>query len=113
MRGLHKACEKRPLETRDIEKLADEVENELLSLGRTEVSATLIGDKVMYKLKKLDNIAYIRFASVYRSFTDITEFKNEIDNLVLKNVNPIESSQLPLIPSEKTRNQQKSRRNNN
>jgi len=82
MAGLRKACEKRPLEVGTVERAADEIEARLYGLGRSEVASSVIGDMVMERLKVLDNIAYIRFASVYRKFTDITELKAEVDNLV-------------------------------
>ncbi len=79
--GLRKACEKRPLPADTVEQLAEEIESELLALGRAEISSTVIGDMVMEKLKNLDKIAYIRFASVYRDFTDIDALKIELDTL--------------------------------
>ncbi len=79
--GLRKACEKRPLPADTVERLAEKIESELLALGKAEVSSTVIGDMVMEKLKNLDKIAYIRFASVYRDFTDIDALKNELDAL--------------------------------
>ncbi len=81
--GVRRACEKRPLPTGAIEKLVDEVEAELYHMGKSEVPSTLIGDKVMEKLKSLDYIAYIRFASVYREFADIRALKEAVDNLVV------------------------------
>jgi len=79
--GLRKACEKRPLPAAKVEEMAEEIETELLSLGKAEVSSSIIGDMVMEKLKMLDKIAYIRFASVYRDFTDIDALKSELDTL--------------------------------
>ena len=99
--GLHKACEKRPLPTGTIDKTADEIESELYGLGKAEIPSTVIGDLVMQKLKKLDTIAYIRFASVYRQFADITVLKKEIDSLVSPEIdNEVSTSQLPLLPAE-------------
>jgi transcriptional repressor NrdR len=99
--GLRKACEKRPLPTGAIDKLADDIEAELYRLGKAEIPSTVIGDMVMERLKKLDYIAYIRFASVYRQFTDITVLKQEIDNLVNgAEKAPRLTSQLPLLPAE-------------
>jgi transcriptional repressor NrdR len=95
--GIRKACEKRPLPTGTVEKLADEIENELYHLGKNEVSSALIGDMVMDKLKDLDYIAYIRFASVYREFADIQALKDAVDNLVIIQKNHL-PGQLPLIP---------------
>ena len=97
--GIRKACEKRPLPTGTVEKLVDEIEADLYHLGKSEVPSTRIGDLVMEKLKALDNIAYIRFASVYRDFADIKELKEAVDNLVIspKDRNRL-PGQLPLIP---------------
>ena len=101
--GIRKACEKRPLPTGIVDKLGDDIETELYSKGKAEIPSTVIGDLVMEKLKKTDYIAYIRFASVYRDFTDITALKREIDNLVSDDEPETESSpttQLPLMPAE-------------
>lgn len=99
--GLRKACEKRPLPTGTIDKLAADIEAELYHQGKAEILSTVIGDMVMAGLKKLDYIAYIRFASVYRQFADITALKQEIDNLVSNEVETSHpTSQLPLLPAE-------------
>ncbi len=96
--GIHKACEKRPLPTGTIDRVVQDIEAELYSLGKSEVASAVIGDMVMKRLKKLDYIAYIRFASVYRQFTDITALKQEIDSLVDGQEKPVDTtSQLPLI----------------
>jgi transcriptional repressor NrdR len=98
--GIRKACEKRPLPTGIIDRMGDEIESEVYASGKAEVPSSVIGDLVMERLKKLDYIAYIRFASVYRQFTDITALKEEIDNLVNGDEKaPGETSQLPLIPA--------------
>ena len=113
--GIHKACEKRPLPTGTIDKLADDIEAELYQNGKAEIPSTVIGDMVMEKLKKLDYIAYIRFASVYRDFADITALKHEIDTLIdgSLEVSP-PSNQLPLLPAEElalvSRGRRRSRR---
>ena len=73
--GIRKACEKRPLPGGTAERLADDIEAELYQTGRTEMPTSLIGDLVMARLKKLDHIAYIRFASVYKDFTDAKDFE--------------------------------------
>ncbi|HJX13067.1 MAG TPA: transcriptional regulator NrdR [Dehalococcoidales bacterium] len=97
--GIRKACEKRPLPSGTAERLADDIEAELYQTGRTEIPTSLIGDLVMARLKKLDHIAYIRFASVYRDFADITMLKQEVDTLASHG--PASSAdQLPLIPPE-------------
>ena len=79
--GILKACEKRPISEDAIENLIDEIEKELRNYEDTEINSSIIGQLVMKKLKKLDKIAYIRFASVYREFTDINSFEKELKNL--------------------------------
>ena len=81
VRGLMRSCEKRPVSLADIEKLVDEVEYKLRASDEGEVKSTKIGTLVMNRLRKLDKISYIRFASVYRDFTDIQSFKEEIEKL--------------------------------
>ncbi len=81
--GIRKACEKRPIPTGSIEKLVSSIEEQLHALGRAEVSSSVIGDLVMEGLRKLDHIAYIRFASVYREFADIGALKDAVDGLSL------------------------------
>ena len=99
--GIRKACEKRPLPTGTIDKLVEEIEVELYQLGRAEIPATVVGDMVMERLKNLDHIAYIRFASVYRKFTDITTLKREIDSLLGTGAGESPAvSQLSLLPGE-------------
>lgn len=97
--GMRKACEKRPLPTGIVDKLADDIEAELYRLSKAEIATTAIGDMVMERLKRLDYIAYIRFASVYREFTDITALKQEVDTLVGGQVaTSPPSGQLSLLP---------------
>ena len=113
--GIRKACEKRPLPTGTVDRLADDIETELYHQGKAEIPSTIVGDMVMARLKNLDYIAYIRFASVYRDFTDITALKREIDNLVADEVEqPGPTAQLPLIPAEElkvvAKGRQRSRR---
>ena len=97
--GIRKACEKRPLPSGTVDRLADDIEAELYQMGKTEIPSTVIGDMVMAKLKNLDHIAYLRFASVYREFADITTLKEEIDSLATTTaVHP--ADQLPLLPPE-------------
>jgi len=75
IRGLQKACEKRPVTMEQIQELTENVRQDLMRLGKTEVTSQEIGDLVMKYLKKLDRIAYIRFASVYRQFEEPEDFK--------------------------------------
>ena len=76
--GILKACEKRPVSIEKIEKLVNDIEKLLKDKNKKEVRSTEIGEFVMKKLKSLDKIAYIRFASVYREFTDVKDFEKEI-----------------------------------
>ena len=96
--GIGKACEKRPLPTGTLDKMVDDIEAEIYGLGKAEVPSYLIGDIVIERLKRLDHLAYIRFASVYRSFSDITSLKKAVDTLLGDNVPLVPSAQLPLIP---------------
>jgi transcriptional repressor NrdR len=106
--GIRKACEKRPLPTGTVDKLVDDIEAELYQGGKAEIPGAVIGDMVMERLKKLDHIAYIRFASVYREFADITTLKEEVDSLASTTVHP--SSQLPLLSTEELTGVVKARR---
>jgi transcriptional repressor NrdR len=99
LRGIQIACEKRPLPGGTPARLADDIEAELYQKGKAEVSSRTIGDVVMAHLKALDHIAYIRFASVYRDFEDITMLKEEVDSLAGHAVTP-PADQIPLFPVE-------------
>tara|TARA_Y100000034_G_C6574724_1_gene249172 strand:- start:32 stop:472 length:441 start_codon:yes stop_codon:yes gene_type:complete len=79
--GLLRACEKRPIPVEKIDQITDKIEAQLLQLKKKEIPSNLVGEKVIKELKILDNVAYIRFASVYRDFKDINDFKNEIKEL--------------------------------
>jgi transcriptional repressor NrdR len=81
-RGVLKACEKRPVSSEQVEALIDKVEAEIRKKGKPEISSTAIGDIVMKRMKGLDKVAYIRFASVYREFTDIETFQKELRKLL-------------------------------
>ena len=80
--GLRRACEKRPISDSQLESTAADVERELFARGESEVPATLVGEKLMEALKALDPVAYIRFASVYRSFRDVESFREELSALL-------------------------------
>jgi transcriptional repressor NrdR len=82
--GLKKACEKRPISVTNLEKIVSRIEYNLLEKGEREMKATEIGEMVMDELKSLDEVAYVRFASVYRQFRDINEFMSELTELLLK-----------------------------
>jgi len=98
--GIRKACAKRPVSQETIEQTVDDIEAQLHKLGKGEVATSIIGDMVIERLRQLDGIAYIRFASVYRAFADIEEVREEADAYAklrpLRDVTP----QLPLFPNE-------------
>jgi len=83
--GLKKACEKRPVAIDEIEKIINTIEQELQESGKKEVDSSVVGEKIMQLLKKLDDVAYIRFASVYRQFKDINEFIQELQGMANSN----------------------------
>ena len=80
--GIIKACEKRPVAVADMERVVDEIEREINNEMSKEVESTLIGEMLMEALKELDEVAYVRFASVYRQFTDVNTFVKEIEKLI-------------------------------
>ena len=80
-RGVQRAFEKRPISKEEIERMINEVEEYLRRKGKKEVKSSTIGEIIMKKLKKIDNVAYIRFASVYRNFQDVEDFKKELKEL--------------------------------
>jgi transcriptional repressor NrdR len=80
--GLKKACEKRPVSMENIDEFVDSLERELQDMGEREVPTQWIGEKMMEGLAKLDEVAYVRFASVYRQFKDINEFMDELKGLL-------------------------------
>jgi transcriptional repressor NrdR len=82
--GIQKACEKRPVSVETIERLADKLELQLQEGNEREMSSTVIGEWVMNELHDIDEVAYVRFASVYRSFKDISEFMVELQDLLKK-----------------------------
>ncbi|MCD2491228.1 transcriptional regulator NrdR [Lacrimispora sp. NSJ-141] len=79
--GVLLACHKRPVSTQDINRLVDEVENEIFNSEEKEITTTRIGNLVMDKLKQLDEVAYVRFSSVYREFKDVNTFLKELEKL--------------------------------
>lgn len=87
LRGLIKACEKRPVALKQLEDITLEVERELRNIGISEVKSSTIGEMVMDKLAKIDEVAYVRFASVYRQFKDINVFFEELKELLKKEQN--------------------------
>lgn len=89
--GIRKACTKRPVSSRTVEKLVADIEVELQNLGQSEVKSNRLGTMVMDRLKEIDRVAYIRFASVYRDFQDIESFEEAVKDLKGEN------TQLPLL----------------
>ncbi|RLI64923.1 MAG: transcriptional regulator NrdR [Candidatus Asgardarchaeum californiense] len=81
-KGIEKALEKRPISHEQIEEMIDTIEEKIRRCGKEEIKSKIIGEYVMEVLKETDHVAYIRFASVYRSFTDVTSFEKEVKNLV-------------------------------
>ena len=82
LKGIITACEKRPISLSQMEQIEDDIESELYQSMTREIESTAIGEKVMKKLKKLDEVAYVRFASVYKSFDDIDTFMAELQGLI-------------------------------
>jgi transcriptional repressor NrdR len=82
IRGLRSSCNKRPVSVEQIDAIADAIERDLQDRGDKEVSSSIIGEKAMARLREADEVAYVRFASVYRSFRDIDEFLAELGKLV-------------------------------
>ena len=80
--GLRVACYKRPVAAADLDRIASEVESELQQIGKAEVKSRSVGDKVIAKLKELDEVAYIRYAIVYLRLDDLESIRNEIDRLL-------------------------------
>lgn len=110
-KGVHKACEKRPLPDGTIDKLIDDIENEFIQSGKHEIPSSEIGDLVMAKLKELDPIAYIRFAIVYRGYSDLITLKEEVDAIYSRSENKNNlMQQLPLIPDNQVINEKKVKR---
>ena len=82
--GLKKACEKRPVSITEIDDFVDSLERELQDMGEREIPVRLVGARVMEGLRTMDEVAYVRFASVYRQFKDLNEFMDELKGLLSK-----------------------------
>lgn len=95
--GIRKASEKRPLPVGEIENAVDDIEQELYQLGKQEIPSSVIGELVMARLQRMDKIAYIRFASVYRSFGDVETMFEEIQKLLQREM-PETGGNLPISP---------------
>jgi len=98
--GVRRACEKRPIPLGAIEALVDDIETRVHALGKAEVPTRFIGELVMERLRELDDVAYIRFASVYRAFRDVEDLKEELATLERGRTPTTASAQLPLLPTE-------------
>ena len=85
LRGIQRSCEKRPVPVADMERMATDIEQELQGALEREISTTEIGEMVMDRLKDVDEVAYVRFASVYRQFKDIDTFMTELNKLLADN----------------------------
>lgn len=79
--GMKKACEKRPISTATIEAATDRIEKRIQEMGESEIESRIVGEEVMKELHQLDQVAYVRFASVYREFKDIEQFMDELKSL--------------------------------
>ena len=88
LQGLEKACEKRPISVEAREDLVQKIEKNLQAMGEKEISSSIIGEQIMDGLKEVDEVAYVRFASVYRQFKDIKEFIQEIKDIAYNKRNP-------------------------
>ena len=80
--GLRKACAKRPVSAETLDEVVDQIESRLYAMGQSEVPSRIIGEMVMERLREVDAVAYVRFASVYRSFADLEDLKREVDGLI-------------------------------
>ena len=89
IRGLIRACEKRPVSIETLEEMVLDIEKELRRLGNAEVRSEDVGELVMNRLAKIDEVAYVRFASVYRQFKDINVFIDELKDLITKKPNEL------------------------
>jgi len=84
LRGLRLACMKRPVSTETLERIVEDIEREITDSGEREIAAAMIGERVVETLRGIDPVAYVRFASVYRNFQDITQFGEIVDRLRLE-----------------------------
>lgn len=95
--GLKKACEKRPVSVDQLEHVVDDIERLLQESGEKEVPSSFLGGEVMKRLPALDEVAYVRFASVYRSFRDIAEFMNELKDILDERSTPSRATKRPKL----------------
>jgi transcriptional repressor NrdR len=97
--GVLRALEKRPVNTEDVDAAISHIQRRLQSCGEREIQSRQLGEWVMEELRNLDQVAYVRFASVYRSFQDVSEFREEIDRLEQEPSPEERRDQMPLLPS--------------
>ena len=88
MAGLRRACEKRPVATEALDAMVDQIERNLAESGEKEIDSSVVGEQLMTRLREIDQVAYVRFASVYRSFKDIHEFMAELSHLLSARTQP-------------------------
>ena len=99
--GIVRALEKRPVSSESIEKIIAAITHRLQAMGEREIPAMVLGEMVMEELQPVDPVAYVRFASVYRSFQDVTEFQDEIRRLQEMTASPSRREQMSLLPDDK------------
>jgi transcriptional repressor NrdR len=105
--GLRRALEKRPVETEAVEAAINRIKRRMRLSGEREVNARQLGEWVMEELRDLDQVAYVRFASVYRSFEDVNAFREEIERLESRPSAELKKHQIPLIPNEDEKDRKK------
>jgi transcriptional repressor NrdR len=98
--GVVAALQKRPVASEDIESMLERVTHRLQTVGEREVKSAFIGDIVIEELRQLDEIGYVRFASIYRSFQDVTEFQDEIQRLRTLSLGQADREQMSLLPED-------------
>lgn len=98
--GVLRALEKRPVPADRVEAMLSRIERQLIASGEREVRSREIGEKVMNELKEVDHVAYVRFASVYRSFEDVKDFRDEVERLEQEPTPELRRDQISLIPKE-------------
>jgi len=99
--GIVRALEKRPVSSERIEEIIARISHKLQAQGEQEIPARIVGELVMEELQAVDEVAYVRFASVYRSFQDVTEFQEEIQRLQEMTGQPAGRDQMSLLPDDK------------
>lgn len=98
--GMMRALEKRPVASDRVEDAVSRIKHALIASGDREVQAMTVGEQVMHALRELDQVAFVRFASVYRSFEDVNAFREEIDRLESEPSPELRRNQIPLLPNE-------------